>query len=683
MAGITVDFNANLARLADGVDQANQRLSNFGDNAARLAGELGGVFSALGIGISVAGMGALVKATIDEADALDVLNQKTGIAVETLAGIKFGAQLSDTEIDAVASAMNRLGRQIATNADEFEALGVTSKDPLIALEQFADVFAGIEDPMQRAALANKVFGKSWEELAPLLSGGGQAFADLVVQGQKMSGITAELASESAAFNDNLDKMQINLQGLRNQAVGPLVPILNDLVGYFSDTEKEVVKNSLALAILEETYKDVAEGIAVVDFGFQLLGKSAGALGAKLGAILSLDFDSFNAIDEAFKEDLKAADKRLDEFFKKIENTPSFAFDMEINGGNNKDNGDGKNSGGITAPANAAVEKFLKTGEDGQKILSKALKDMQSELARHLRGIEANIDAEVGAFDFRNKKLEIALDLGLVDQEDYYRQKEKLQKDQLAETEALLDQEINALRQFQSQATDEAAKSDAQEKINALIREKTKLERDAQIATLQNAAAARQALGLYADGLTDVNDLLKGVASNIIGMSQAQAQLNLQIGGTATAEDVLSKKKIFVSEDGKSFSDRPTEVGITLDLSEQETEKIQGQLTQLRDQAIADSAILLGIDVDQAAAIAKVTDAASAINESLANVKPVTLGMDVDQSLVIAAAQRARDAAQAAVQPVVIPVVYQAQNSPSTAAPDASSLTRAALAGGGR
>jgi hypothetical protein len=680
MAGITVDFNANLARLADGVDQANQRLSQFGANAERIAGGLGSVFSALGIGISVAGMSALVKSTIDEADALDVLNQKTGIAVETLAGIKFGAQLSDTDIDTVASAMNRLGRQIAINADEFEALGVTSKDPLGALEQFADVFAGIEDPMQRAALANKVFGKSWEDLAPLLSGGGQAFADLVVQGQKMSGITAELAAESAEFNDRLDEMQTNLQGLRNHAVAALIPVLNDLADYFADTEKEAVNNSLAIAILEEVYKDFAEGIAVVDFGFQLLGKSAGALGAKLVAILSLDFDSFDAIDEAFKEDLKAADKRLDEFFEKIEATPSFAFDMDINDRSNKA---AKNDGGIAAPANSAVQKFLETGEDGQKILSKALRDMQTELARHLRGIEANIDEEVGAFDLRNKKLEIALDLGLVGQEDYYREKEKMQKEQLAQTEALLDQEIKALRDFQAKATDEAAKSDAQEKINALIREKTKLEQNAQIATLQNAAAARQALGTYADGLTDVNDLLQGVASNIIGLSQAQAELNKQIGGVATPEDVLSKKKIFVSEDGKSFSDRPTEVGITLDLPQDQEIKFQDQLAQLRDQAVADSAILLGVDVDQAAAIAKITDATSAINESLAKVEPVTLGMDVDQSLVIAAAQRARDAAQAAVQPVVIPVVYQAQNSPGTAAPAGASLTQAALASGGR
>jgi hypothetical protein len=681
MAGITVDFNANLARLADGVDQANQRLSQFGANAERIAGGLGSVFSALGIGISVAGMSALVKSTIDEADALDVLNQKTGIAVETLAGIKFGAQLSDTDIDTVASAMNRLGRQIAINADEFEALGVTSKDPLGALEQFADVFAGIEDPMQRAALANKVFGKSWEDLAPLLSGGGQAFADLVAEGQKMSGITSELASESAAFNDSLDVLSANIQGLRNNAIGPLVPILNDLIEYFADAGVEADTLNESSSALRETYKFLAESIAVVGYGLEIAVNHSKAFLAQTVAIAHADLGAIGDIDKALAEDLAAAEARINAFFNKIENGESAKTSVEVEV-NPKLAAPSGNTIDVSAGSDAVTE-FLKTGEDGQKILSKALRDMQTELARHLRGIEANIDEEVGAFDLRNKKLEIALDLGLVGQEDYYREKEKMQKEQLAQTEALLDQEIKALRDFQAKATDEAAKSDAQEKINALIREKTKLEQNAQIATLQNAAAARQALGTYADGLTDVNDLLQGVASNIIGLSQAQAELNKQIGGVATAEDVLSKKKIFVSEDGKSFSDRPTEVGITLDLPQDQEIKFQDQLAQLRDQAVADSAILLGVDVDQAAAIAKITDATSAINESLAKVEPVTLGMDVDQSLVIAAAQRARDAAQAAVQPVVIPVVYQAQNSPGTAAPAGASLTQAALASGGR
>jgi hypothetical protein len=679
MAGITVDFNANLVRFLQNLNQANEQLGSFANNVDKISDGVKSAFDSIGTILALGGMTALVKATIDEADALDVLNQKTGIAVETLAGIKFGAQLSDTEIDTVASAMNRLGRQIALNADEFEALGITAKDPLGALEQFADVFAGIEDPMQRAALANKVFGKSWEELAPLLSGGGQAFADLVAEGQKMSGITADLASESAAFNDSLDVMHANLVGLRNNAVGPLVPMLNELIGYFVNAGDEADSLNESSVALKETYKLIAESVAVVGYAFEVAGKHIGAFLAQDDALSNLDFSAIAQIDKALEEDLAKADARLNEFFNRIENGAPKEVAVAVEPKIAEPNGGTVD----VSSGNDAVQKFLKTGEDGQKILSKALKDLQAELGRHLRGIEANIDEEIGAFDFRNKQLEVALDLGLVDQESYYRQKEKLQKDQLAETEALLDQEINALRQFQSHATDEATKSDAQEKINALIREKTKLEREAQIATLQNAAAARQALGEYATGLTDVNDLLKGVASNIIGLSQAQAQLNLQIGGTATADDVLSKKKIFVSGDGKSFSDRPSEVGIALDLSEQETQKVQDQLAGIRDQAVKDSAILLGVDIDQAAAIAKVTDAASAINESLAKIDPVTLGMDVDQSLVIAAAQRARDAAQAAVQPVVIPVVYQAQNSPSTAAAGSADLTQAALAAGGR
>lgn len=683
MAGITIDFNANLAQLQSGLNEANAELRSFGDRAAEVGNGVREAFAAIGIGLSVAGFGALVKATIDEADALDVLSQKTGVAVETLAGLKLGAQLNDTQIEAVGSAMNRLGRQIAVSGDEFEKLGITAKDPLIALEQAADVFSSIEDPMQRAAVVNKLFGKSWEELAPLLAGGGQALAELVAQGTKMSGITTDLAGESAKFNDSIDLLTANLVGFRNQAVGPLVPILNDLSEFFAQTADSASDGNGTIKALSESYKLLAESVVVVDFGFQVLGKSAGALLAKLDALLHLDTTQFAAIDQAFKEDLAAADKRLLDFFARVE---GFSPKVDIKADVQVDNKS------VTAPpeldttkSKQAVADFLKIGDDGEKIISQQMKTLQVELTRHLGILKGGIEEESGLFDFRNKKLEAALDLGLIDQASYFREKERLQKEQLQSTEAVLDQEINALQQFQDKATDQATKDGAQEKINDLLRQKSRLEQDSQIATLQNAAAAQQALGAQASGLIDINGLLDQqyqTLSNIIGLSKAQADITLQ-SSAATGADVVDRSKIFVSADGTSFSDRPTEVGVTLDLSQNEIDRVDQQIAFFRDQAVADSAILLGVNIDEAAALAKINDASSAINQRLDEIRPVALGVEVSADSAISATQRARDAAQAAVQPVVIPVVYAAQNTPASATSTNNELTRAALAQGGR
>lgn len=679
MAGVTVDFNANLARFENQLNHANARLDSFGDTAQRISGGISTAFAALGVGISVAGIAGVIKSTIDAADNLNDLSIKTGIAVEQLSGLSLASEQSGADLEGTAKAINKLSIEMGKNSDELARLGITADDPLQAFAQLSDIFTKIDDPQQRAALGAKILGKSWSDAAPLLKLGGDELLRIVDNGAKASGVTKELAEASDQFNDTIADLTAGAKGLVVQGVAPLVPILNDLVDYFSDVDDAADENSFKMALLENTYKLIAESIAVVGYGAEIAGKGVGALAAKLGAIATLDFDHLDAIDEAFKEDTEAANKRLLEFFAKVEGyRPAVNVDVTTTdqGGNAK------------AALSGKIQEFIDGANTANETLKESTKKTNDELSRFLKGIERNIDEESSLYQFRNRQVETALDLGLLSQEDYYRKKESLQKDALAKTQSLLDQEIDALKQFQAQSTDEAARTDAQDKINDLIREKTKLERDGQIATLENAAAAQQALGSYADNLFNVNELLQGVASNIIGISQAQAELNFKTPdtGPATAADLADPNTVFRSADGTSFSDRPTEVGVELSLPENEVLAVQGQLEQFRDQAVADSAILLGVTVDQAAALAGVDSATSAINARLAEIPPVTLGIDVNQDTVVAAAKAARDAAQSAVQPVIVPVIFQAQNSPNAPAPQggpAFDLAQTALASGGR
>lgn len=734
MAGITIDFNANVANLNAGVNRATVELQGFQAELAALAGNVSRAFEALGVGISVAGLGALVKATIDEADALDVLNQKSGIAVETLSGLKFGAQLNDTELESVVTAMNRLGREVATNSLEFERLGITSKDPLVALEQAADIFAGIDDQFTKAALANKLFGKSWEELAPLLGGGSKALEELIGRGRKLANIDTELAKASADFNDKLDELNASFNGMRNKYIGPLIPTLNELLGYFFSLGKSSTESAAGVDLLSESFKGVSGAVAFAGYLFDGAGKHLGAFLAQ--SELIYDFtqkkitkDSFkgliagiHAIDDAVEEDLDKSQAKLFDFYDGIKNVDKSVSSSD--------------SQGKKKPTNPNVVNFLKDGagsDAGGAGSGKAVQEfnqlIEKELQRHNKVIEGSIGEESSLYDFRNKKLEVVFDLGLVSERDYFKQKEQLNAEQLASTKSYLDQEINALQFYQKQrqasidqqiadlekirnsAQTPELKADAQKKIeglqgdkinveseaqqqiNALLKEKNKLVQDSQIATLQNAAAAQKALGDEANGLININGLLEQkyqALSNIIGIAP-QVDPNIQTGGSVTPDALANKNIIFSNEAGNSFSDRPASVGITLDVSQEQQAKVISQvddlISQIRDQAIKDSAVLLNVDFDQAGAIAKLNEASSAINKSLSDIKPATLKMDVDQAMIINAVNAARDAAQANVKPVVIPVVYQAQNSPANAAASsdtvAQNLSDAALAAGGR
>lgn len=107
------------------------------------------MLSGLGVELSAAGFGTFIKNGIDAADALSKLSARTGIAVENLASLKLAADLSDTSIENVGTAINKLGINIAKNSDSFKQLGVDAKDPLEAFLQFADVFAAMDDDQQR------------------------------------------------------------------------------------------------------------------------------------------------------------------------------------------------------------------------------------------------------------------------------------------------------------------------------------------------------------------------------------------------------------------------------------------------------------------------------------------------------------------------------------------------------
>ncbi|MGZ5000619.1 MAG: hypothetical protein ACXV7F_09980, partial [Methylomonas sp.] len=156
--GVTVDFNAHLGNIAGQVDKINDQLNRFQAKAETMSGKVNKAFGALGVGLSVAGVASFVKSGIDAADALNDMADRTGIAVEKLAGFQLATKLADTDMEAFSKSANKLSIYIAKNSEEMAKLGVSAKDPAEAFLQFADAFSQIEDPQRRAALGAAVLG---------------------------------------------------------------------------------------------------------------------------------------------------------------------------------------------------------------------------------------------------------------------------------------------------------------------------------------------------------------------------------------------------------------------------------------------------------------------------------------------------------------------------------------------
>lgn len=225
---IKVRIDADTTGLTKGLAAATEKLTKFG----KVAG------AAIGVAVvgAAAGLAALTKAAIDNADELGKASQKMGMTVEALSRLQYAAKLSGVELSGLQTGMNALARNMAAGSDAFKQLGVsiTNSDGSLrssrsVIGDIADRFAGMEDGATKTALAMEIFGRSGADLIPLLNGAAAGLdamdreADNV--GATISGTTAKAAER---FNDTIAKIQATMGGVVNKIMVAVLPALQSV-----------------------------------------------------------------------------------------------------------------------------------------------------------------------------------------------------------------------------------------------------------------------------------------------------------------------------------------------------------------------------------------------------------------------------------------------------------------------
>ncbi|MDP1925773.1 MAG: hypothetical protein Q8K57_13445 [Thiobacillus sp.] len=200
-----------------------------------LSRAMGGIVPALGIGA----LAAFAKSGIDAADSLNDMSQRLGVSVKDLASFQLSAEQSGTSLDGVGAGIARLTRSIGEAeggnkkmAQSLADLGITARDPKEAFFQLADAVKTIEDPSKRAALLSDVLGKSYQDLIPLLSQGGEELRKSAKASESFAEAMAKAAPDADKFNDELERLK--QEGALVSAV-----LLNRMVPGLSETAKRV------------------------------------------------------------------------------------------------------------------------------------------------------------------------------------------------------------------------------------------------------------------------------------------------------------------------------------------------------------------------------------------------------------------------------------------------------------
>ena len=296
MADLDINLRVKDAS-ARGVNSANSRINKLGgslDGATKRSSGLGKTLGLLGGAAILGGIAKLTSGFLGQADALDKSSQKLGVGVEDLQRFAFAAEQAGSSGETFEKAILKQSRTLADASegsaaavDALAALGLEYSDleglsPEEAFLKLSDGIAGIEDPTLRAAAAQEVFGRSGGELLPLLNSGSEGITALTSSLSDNAVISTDAATSAAAFNDTLNKAKTEVQGLAQQGLAKILPVLSTFLGFL--TSGSPAAKAIGIAIGAITVAMIAFKVAQLASNAAMLANPAVAIGVALVAL---------------------------------------------------------------------------------------------------------------------------------------------------------------------------------------------------------------------------------------------------------------------------------------------------------------------------------------------------------------------------------------------------------------
>lgn len=174
---------------------------------------------------------AIVSATKDAAqyaDDINTLSKQTGIDTETLQKFKYAENLIDVDVETISKSLAKLTKNMTSSSKDvqgaFATLGVSLRDNVTGelrnneevFGEIIDALGKIENETQRDNLAMQIFGKSAQELNPLILGGSEKLKQLGDSAKETGLILSQEAlNDLNDFNDSVDIMKGNLSAAKN------------------------------------------------------------------------------------------------------------------------------------------------------------------------------------------------------------------------------------------------------------------------------------------------------------------------------------------------------------------------------------------------------------------------------------------------------------------------------------
>lgn len=232
IATLTIEMAANVARLQTDMDQAKRVVGDSMKSIEQAVGLAKTAFVAFAGISSLDAFVSMIKGSLEATAKLHDLAAQTGATVEALSALGSIGKTSDTSLETISQAMNKLAKNMAGATEDtkgagkaLEAIGIdfatfkalSPEDQMQAVAKAMDQFA---DGSGKSAVAMALYGKEGAKLIPFMK-------DLAEVGELHAKVTAEQAAMADNFTDNLTKLKASGEGWKKELSLGMLPALND------------------------------------------------------------------------------------------------------------------------------------------------------------------------------------------------------------------------------------------------------------------------------------------------------------------------------------------------------------------------------------------------------------------------------------------------------------------------
>ncbi|MBN8247466.1 MAG: hypothetical protein J0L84_08490, partial [Verrucomicrobia bacterium] len=183
-----------------------------------------------GIGMAVANfagraaraLGEMTGQALHTADEMGKLGQKTGTTAEQISALAHAAKLSDVGLGELEVGIKGLSQWMEKN-------GIIGRDVIEVMLEQADALAGMADGAAKTNRAMDLFGRSGQQMIPLLNQGSEALREQMEEARRLGVVVSgETARGAEVFNDRMTVMKTALEGAFMQLAERLLPGLLEL-----------------------------------------------------------------------------------------------------------------------------------------------------------------------------------------------------------------------------------------------------------------------------------------------------------------------------------------------------------------------------------------------------------------------------------------------------------------------